>query len=397
MIRSLLSNPQLIRVDPRVNWFMLQYMRKFRPRRIGSNLIVHSHLAPLNSRAFTRFVNEQLLSRKSGPSHAQIGLTNACPHSCVYCYNRDRRGRVMDKDTIINVIGALKRMGVFWLGFTGGEPLYNKHIVQIADSAGGECAIKLFTTGSNLTRQLAADLQRAGVFSVAISLDHWQAEQHDLARRHPGAFETALRAIDVLRNLDGMHVSVSGVISRQMIADSQVETFLEFLIGLGVHEAWVSEAKPSIPALWHPDVVITEDERLYLVGLQDRYNREGRITVNYLGHFEGAEHFGCAAGRKMIYVDAFGEVSPCVFAPITFGNVQERPVEEIYQAMSRRFPTEGSCFINRNYALLEKYHQGTTPISAEDTMRLMDEVKFGSRSRFFELYYGKDKGVVSGE
>ena len=27
----------------------------------------------------------------------------------------------------------------------------------------------------------------------------------------------------------------------------------------------------------------------------------------------------------MIYVDAFGEVSPCVFTPMTFGNVRRAP------------------------------------------------------------------------
>ena len=59
------------------------------------------------------------------------------------------------------------------------------------------------------------------------------------------------------------------------------------------------------------------------------------MTVNYLGHFEGPGNFGCNAGRKMIYVDAFGEVSPCVFTPMSFGNVRERSLREIWADMSR--------------------------------------------------------------
>jgi len=50
------------------------------------------------------------------------------------------------------------------------------------------------------------------MFSVAVSLDHWRAEEHDKARRHAGAFQTALKAIDILKSLDGMHVSVSAVL-----------------------------------------------------------------------------------------------------------------------------------------------------------------------------------------
>ncbi len=389
VLRSLLSNPQLIRVDPSINLFMYRYLRKFRARRVGKNLVIHSHLPPLNSKAFTRFVDEHLLARIAGPSHAQIGLTGSCPQNCVYCYNKNRSGQVMDRDTIIKTIRDLKRMGVFWLGLTGGEPLLSKDIIEITESAADGCAVKLFTTGSFLTRQLAADLQKAGLFSVAVSLDHWRAEEHDQARRHAGAFKTALAAIDILKNLDGMHVSVSTVLSREMIRKDQVDEMLQFLIGLGVHEAWIGETKPSLPAFWDKDLVITEDERLKLVRLQDRYNREGKITVNYLGHFEGREHFGCSAGRKMIYVDAFGEVSPCVFTPVTFGNVQNRPVQDIYREMRERFPTEGPCFINRNFGLLRKYHRGVTPIGVEDTLNMMQEVRFGPKSGFFQLYYRK--------
>ncbi len=79
--------------------------------------------------------------------------------------------------------------------------------------------------------------------------------------------------------------------------------------------------------------------------MQDRWNKSGRMTVNYLGHFEGPDHFGCNAGTKMIYIDAFGEVSPCVFAPMSFGNVRERPLAEIWSDMRERFAPGSSCFV----------------------------------------------------
>ena len=108
---------------------------------------------------------------------------------------------------------------------------------------------------------------------------------------------------------------------------------------MGVHEAWLSEAKPSIDAYWNEQQVITEDDRKYLCQLQDRYNKEAKITVNYLGHFEGREHFGCNAGHKMVYIDAFGEVSPCVFTPMTFGNIQDDSIENLFSEMKKCFPS----------------------------------------------------------
>jgi MoaA/NifB/PqqE/SkfB family radical SAM enzyme len=387
LAKALIANPQILKSKASINWFLLRYMRKFRPRKVGPHLILHSHLPPVNSKAYTRFINEHLLAKNQGPSHAQIAVTSACPQNCEYCYNKNRKGKVMDTALIKDVIRGLKDMGVFWLGFTGGEPLLQKDIVEITESVGDECAVKLFTTGCTLTRQLAEDLRNAGLFSVSVSLDHWKPEDHDKVRRYKGAFRTALNAIDIFKNLGDVDVGVSAVLSKDMIRNDKVEEFLEFLIGLDLHEAWLSECKPSAEDCWTDDQIITEQERLKLVELQDRYNREGKITVNYLGHFEGKEHFGCSAGHKMVYVDPFGEVSPCVFIPMSFGSVWEESIKTIFKEMKRYFPSDEKCFINKNYELIQKYFRGTSPLAIQESVKVMEEACFGPRPRFFELYY----------
>ncbi|MCX7787819.1 MAG: radical SAM protein [Spirochaetes bacterium] len=388
LVKSFLSNYCILKVKPTLSLFLLRYLRKFRVMNLGGTLILHSHLPPLNSKAYTRFVKEHLLGKTEGPSHAQIGLTNACPQNCRYCYNKNRKGTPMDTETIIRLIRDLKEMGMIWLGFTGGEPLLNKEIVRITESAGTTVALKLFTTGCTLTRELAKDLQRAGLQYVSISLDHWEERKHDEARGYSGAFRTALKAIELFKETTDLHVSVSSVISWEMIHSGQVEEFLQFLIRLNVQEAWLSEVKPAVPVYWDPKTLFTEADRRYLCGLQDRYNKDHKITVNYLGHFEGRENFGCNAGHKMVYIDAFGEVSPCVFTPMTFGNVQETPVKELFHRMKQQFPSEESCFIHRNYPLFQKYMHGGAIVTEEDSYALMREVRFGPFSQFSKLYYG---------
>lgn len=387
--KSIFSQPQMILAKPIVNLFLLKYLKKFKIQKVNGKLIIHSHLPPLNSKAYRRFINQHLLSTLPRPSHAQVGLTNACPQNCEYCYNKNRTGKTLATDQIIKLIKDLKHLGIFWLGFTGGEPLLNKDIVKITESVGGDCAIKLFTTGCTLTPQLAKDLQDAGLLYVSISLDHWTAEVHDQVRRYKGAFQTALRAIDIFKNLGNVHIGVSAVLSKKMIHDQETERFLEFLISLGVHEAWLSETKPSVEKLWNLDLVINEQERLALVALQDHYNQEGKITINYLGHFEGKEHFGCTAGHKMIYVDAFGEVSPCVFTPMSMGNIQQESIQEIYHRMWSHFPSEDGCFTNKNYQLFQKYSHNNQPLCLSDSLAMLKEVQFGPYSKFFQLHYGK--------
>lgn len=386
LLKAVVSNPQIMAVRPSINVFFIKYMRKFNLVNVGGRLVIHSHLPAINSEAFYRFVSEHLLAKTEGPTHAQIGVTNACPQNCVYCYNKSRIGEIMDKQTIKRVIRDLKDMGVIWLGLTGGEPLLNKDILEIIEAASDSCAVKLFTSGYNLTRKLASDLKTAGLFYVSVSLDHWQEEKHDAIRGYKGSFETALRAIDIFNEIGGIHVGVSTVLSRDMMEAGQLDELVQFLIESGVQEAWLSETKPAIMPLWDEDFIITEEERINLIRLQDRYNKQDQITVNYLGHFESGSHFGCNAGHKMIYVDTFGEVSPCVFSPITFGSVKNKSVKLIFDEMKRHFQSQDSCFVNNNYKLFAKHYQGQLPIDKDKTKVLMQEAQFGQMSEFFRLY-----------
>jgi MoaA/NifB/PqqE/SkfB family radical SAM enzyme len=379
------AHPEILKAGPRVGLFLLRYIGKFRVRRAGRHLVLHSHLPPLNHPAYGRFIREHLLGKIPGPSHAQIGLTNACPQRCGYCYNRDRRGEPMSKAHILAAIRDLRDLGVFWLGLTGGEPLLNKDIVEITAAASPGMAVKLFTTGLGLTPELAASLRDAGLFSVSISLDHWREDVHDAGRGYPGAFRAALRAIETARAAGGLHVGVSAVLSPAMIRDGEAEAFLAFLAGLGLDEAWLCETKPSGPAFWRPDAVASDSERRSLIALQDRWNRGRGLTVNYLGHFESGRHFGCNAGRKMVYVDAFGEVSPCVFTPMSFGNVKKAPLPQIVGAMSRRFRPSNRCFMNTHYPLFRDRAAAGLPLGPADSAVLVDSAAFGRPAKFIKI------------
>ena len=389
LTKAIVKNLQILKAPLPVILFLFNYMQKFKISNVGDNYMIHSHLPPVNSRAYARFINEHLLSDSFGPAHAQIALTHKCPQNCDYCYNKKRSGIPMDTGEILKTVRELKEMGVFWLGLTGGEPLLNKDIVQIIENASVDCTVKLFTTGCTLTRDLAKDMKNAGLCSVSVSLDHWDSEKHDTVRNYKGAYDQALKAIEIFKSIGGMHVGVSAVISKKMIEAGEVEKFIRFLEELGIHEAWLSETKPSIESFWKNSELVTELDKNKLCDLQDRYNKKSGMTVNYLGHFESAQHFGCNAGHKMVSIDPFGEVSPCVFIPMSFGNVKDRSIKDIWSDMRKKFPSEETCFINKNYSLLNKHHRGKMPIEPVDSTRIMNEVSFGQPSRFIKINNGR--------
>ena len=93
LARTLLRHPRMLRVHPALNLFFLRYISKFRIKNSAGHWTVHSHLPPLNSRAYRPLHRRAPAGTRQRPSHAQIGLTNACPQRCAYCYNRERNGQ----------------------------------------------------------------------------------------------------------------------------------------------------------------------------------------------------------------------------------------------------------------------------------------------------------------
>jgi MoaA/NifB/PqqE/SkfB family radical SAM enzyme len=388
VLKAMAANARILKAGPRTLRFLCKYMGKFRIRKAGGNLIIHSHLPPINSRAYGRFVDVHLLGNGQRPSHAQIGLTDACPQNCGYCYNRGRSGRPMSTATILSVIRELEDLGVFWLGFTGGEPLLNRDIVKITAAASRNCAVKLFTTGCGLSPELAAGLRDAGLFSVSVSLDNSDPEEHDRGRGYPGAFREALRAVEIFKETGGIQVGISSVLSKDMVRRDKAEAFLDFLESLGIDEAWISEMKPSVQPFWNESLLLRHEERRELIALQDERNANGGMTVNYLGHFESGEHFGCNAGSKMIYVDAFGEVGPCVFVPLSFGNVRDKSLKDIAADMGPRFAPQDRCFMSSNYACLRKHSHGVLPITGPSAAACAAEAEYGRPPAFWRMRNG---------
>jgi Iron-sulfur cluster-binding domain len=89
----------------------------------------------------------------------------------------------------------------------------------------------------------------------------------------------------------------------------------------------------------------------------------------------------------MVYVDAFGEVTPCVFMPMSFGNIHNLDLADIVRKMRNRFPAENRCFVNTNYELLQKYVQGKALLTLPDSLSMLSEVHFNPLSKFFQLHY----------
>jgi hypothetical protein len=71
---------------------------------------------------------------------------------------------------------------------------------------------------------------------------------------------------------------------------------------------------------------------------------------------------------------------------MTFGNIRDRSLEEIFTAMKSHFPSDSACFINKNFPLIRAAGRGRGFLDPAASLQVMAQAEFGERSGFFQLY-----------
>ena len=104
---------------------------------------------------------------------------------------------------------------------------------------------------------------------------------------------------------------------------------------------------------------------------------------------ESEDMLGCTAGGiDRFYVGCSGEVQPCEFVNISFGNLQNEPYELIYERMRKAFPIPSCewlcCAHAEEISAAVEANGGKTPIPWEQTKELIHDWKCGKPTPVYE-------------
>jgi len=174
------------------------------------------------------------------------------------------------------------------------------------------------------------------VAAFVLRLDHFRAEEHDRIRATAGAFDQALAAIRACLDA-GIYTAAQTVPEPPLLCDGALEQFLDFCRGLGIHDVMLLEPMPVRRG--SPCAPLDEPSRQRLRELHLRAVRDPALPkVTTMSFLEGPQFLGCQAGFTFLYVGTNGEVFPCDFAPLSFGNIHETGLDEILARLARCIP-----------------------------------------------------------
>jgi len=270
-------------------------------------------------------------------------LTNACNLACIHCRAsaiKEPGPDELSTEEARHFIDELVEYRPILI-LTGGEPLLRSDVYDIAGYAAGKgLRTVLATNGTLLTPEIVRKLKRVGIQRVSISIDGSSAETHDIFRGEPGAFEGALRGIELLKQ-EGLDFQVNTTITKKNLDEipgiydlaikldaSALHIFLLVPTGRGeeIKEQEIPPDEYERVLNWFYNK--SKEKKLQLKAtcaphyfriMRQRAKAEG-IRITPETHGLEAMTKGCLGGSGFCFISHKGEVYPCGYLPVLAGN-----------------------------------------------------------------------------
>ncbi|MBL8012181.1 MAG: GTP 3',8-cyclase MoaA [Flavobacteriales bacterium] len=210
-----------------------------------------------------------MLTDRHGRTHRslRISIVDKCDLRCAYCMPEDqhflRREELMTRAEIGSIARLfVERYGVNKIRLTGGEPLVRPDAVDIVrDMAALPVNLGLTTNALTLHRHLDG-LIDAGLRSLNVSLDTFDAERFRTITRRDG-YDTVWSNIQAA-HARGLRVKLNMVVMRG-VNDDEILRFVELTRDLDMHVRFI-EFMPFAGNHWGRERVYTYAEMLGHIG-----------------------------------------------------------------------------------------------------------------------------------
>lgn len=283
------------------------------------------------SQGFNAFFSSHLLeeipidSNKPFPiRRLTVAFTKRCPLSCEHCseadtlYNKD----ALHVDEFISKIDNYLEKGLGQIQYSGGEPLVRfDDLLKMLSRYKGKLDQWVFTSGYGLTKEYAINLKNAGVNGVAISLDHFNEEKHNLFRGNNKSFYWVKEAIKNLQELD-VFIALNICPTKELVESGGIENIIEIATDLNVPIINIIEPR-AVGNYFGKNVELEKRHFEMIKALSNKYNFEKSLfdkpTVLFPAGYR--EKITCGGGRSYLFIDYDGQLYPCPFCKVKLPKV----------------------------------------------------------------------------
>ena len=337
---------------------------------------------------------EKFVRPDPGPLTVVFSMTKACAYKCPHCYQRNDTGADMSVELLQKTARQMQDIGVTMFDIEGGEPLlmFDK-LIELLKAFDNKRETWVNTTGHTLTPEKVRKLKEAGLFGVMISLHSLDEKEYEKFTGFPGSFEIAHDAVKQFVEA-GIMVAINCCPSAEMVADGTVERIFALTKDWNCSFIQVIHGKSAGAWLGKDDEMINADASI-------RELRRIHLDYNSLPQFrdhpapavqvyeEDEQHFGCTSGGiDRFYIGANGDVQPCEFLNVSFGNVNEEDFRTIFSRMREYFKEPGCRWLcsresHSIYETMKEHNLTATPLPWKYTKDLLKKWNYGRKTPLY--------------
>jgi radical SAM protein with 4Fe4S-binding SPASM domain len=296
-------------------------------------------------------------ARSLDGSIAIWNFTNRCNLSCLHCYSKAELDSVdtLSTEKIMDTLPKLKANGVKFLIFSGGEPLTRHDIYDIAGRCKELGIVTYLSTNGLYVKKSNAEKILDTFNYIGISIDGSE-KVHDAFRGLEGSFVASMKAVDLLNSYGKTKVGIRFTITKDTYDD------LAFIFDLAekhnIPKVYISHLVYSGRGLDNLEMDLSKEQRVtavnYILDKAFEYHETERDIEIVTGNMEMdailfydrfAEKYpehademkerlvtwgGNSAGRKLLNIDAEGNVKPDPFFPSIIGNIFQQDFADIW-------------------------------------------------------------------
>ena len=263
------------------------------------------------------------------PPFLYLSILNSCNLRCQGCWVDVKSPREsIELERLHRLINEAKSHGNSFFGLLGGEPFMHPQLLDLVEQQ-SDAYFQIFTNGQLITDKAAERLRRAGNATPLISIEGREVVS-DQRRGKKDVFARTLRGLDTAirhRLLTGVATSVC----QSNIRDLLNESWIEELIGRGVHYVWFHSYRPVGPIM-HEDLGLSRGQlvetRQFITEM--RAKKPIGIVDAYYDH-DGQALCPMATGISH-HVNPKGGVEPCPI--IQFANESIDDDRGIYRTLT---------------------------------------------------------------
>jgi MoaA/NifB/PqqE/SkfB family radical SAM enzyme len=170
----------------------------------------------------------------------------------------------------------------------------------------------------------------------SISLDSVNPSENDHFRGYKDSFKFVEKGVKNALEA-GLLVGISTYVTRDKALNHDIVPMAELCAEWGVHEITVFDAIQTGELIEENGITLNKRARKLLLKDSNNINKKYKntprmITQTWTNSGRGFSRFiGCLAANLQLHITAQGDVTPCDFTPLSFGNIKKEPLSELWK------------------------------------------------------------------